>query len=178
MGARLYRPSCTGCPHDLYYLDDIPKKQYGVMMHCGERFCTGGKRARRFKRSDPTVYVPAWCPKRKSPCELRLYRLKDSGEWVLHDLMDHQLRGLFSPAGFRYALVSESHTSLTPYEFWKRCHHEPYGELLGMELQRYEVVELDDGLKPAFFYMSGEGLQLAPFFNAAAAKKNRREDAV
>ena len=44
------------------------------MMHMGERFCTGGKRARKFKRSDPKIYVPDWCPTRKKPCELRVYK--------------------------------------------------------------------------------------------------------
>ena len=48
-------PSCTGCPHDLYFGEAIPKKQFSVMMHCGEHFCTGGKKARRFKRSDPKI---------------------------------------------------------------------------------------------------------------------------
>lgn len=54
----LRRPSCAGCPHDLYYMESIPKKQFGLTMHSGQRFCTGGKRARRFKRGDPKVHVP------------------------------------------------------------------------------------------------------------------------
>ena len=36
----LRQPACTGCPHDLYFGEAIPKKQFGVMMHCGEHFCT------------------------------------------------------------------------------------------------------------------------------------------
>ena len=52
------KPACFGCPDDLRYSDPIPKKNMGVMMHMGERFCTGGKKARRFKRSDPKITVP------------------------------------------------------------------------------------------------------------------------
>lgn len=40
------------------------------MMHMGERFCLGGKKARRFKKRDPAIDVPGWCPRRKDPCEL------------------------------------------------------------------------------------------------------------
>ena len=72
----LRRPSCVGCPHNLHFGDFVLKKQYSVIMHCGEHFCTGGKRARLFKRSDPKVAVPQWCPKRKSLCEVRIYALK------------------------------------------------------------------------------------------------------
>ena len=63
----LRRPTCSGCPHDLYYSGAIPQRAMGVTMHPGERFCTGGKRARRFKRSDPKIYVPNWCPRNLSP---------------------------------------------------------------------------------------------------------------
>ena len=31
----LRQPACTGCPHDLYFGEAI-KKQFGVMMHCGD----------------------------------------------------------------------------------------------------------------------------------------------
>ena len=32
----LRQPACTGCPHDLYFGEAIPKKQFGIMKHCGE----------------------------------------------------------------------------------------------------------------------------------------------
>ena len=62
---QLRKETCIGCECELQYTKSIPTKQMGVMMHMGERFCTGGKRARKFKRSDPKIYVPDWCPKRK-----------------------------------------------------------------------------------------------------------------
>lgn len=49
----LRQPSCVGCPYNYYYHDPIPKPQQGITMHLGERFCTGGKNAHRFKKSDP-----------------------------------------------------------------------------------------------------------------------------
>ena len=46
-------------------MESLPIKKKGVTMHLGECFCVAGKRARKFKRSDPKIYVPDWCPKRK-----------------------------------------------------------------------------------------------------------------
>ncbi len=60
------RPTCIGCPHKVTHESPIPMKKMGVMMHMGEKFCIGGKKARRFKRSDPSskeislCSVPAW----------------------------------------------------------------------------------------------------------------------
>lgn len=69
----LRKPNCSDCPHNLQYMESLPIKKKGVTMHLGERFCVAGKRARKFKRSDPRTYVPSWCPMLKTPCELRIY---------------------------------------------------------------------------------------------------------
>ena len=49
----LRKPTCADCPHNLQYMERLPIKKKGVTMHLGERFCVAGKRARKFKRSDP-----------------------------------------------------------------------------------------------------------------------------
>ena len=55
----LRKETCYECEKHLRYMESSPTKQMGVTMHMGERFCTGGKRARKFKRNDPKIYVPA-----------------------------------------------------------------------------------------------------------------------
>lgn len=117
MRETLYQPSCYGCSHDVHYQDAVPMRTCGVMMHCGERYCTGGKRARRFKHGDPQSHVPKWCPKRKNPCELRIYALKSLEDWSLHDLLSEGLGELLSPAASRYALRFDGTIELTPQEF-------------------------------------------------------------
>lgn len=173
MADTLRKPTCVGCPHDLHFGEFTPKRQYGVMMHCGERFCIGSKRARRFKRGDPKVNVPDWCPKRKIPCELRIYGFKDENAEMLHYLLCAGTENTSTPSAHRYALKREAHTELQPAEFWSRCAIEPYSDLLGFELGLYEVLEIDDGLKPAFFYRTEDGLVLEPYFDAERARKNR-----
>lgn len=71
----LRKPTCSDCPHNLQYMERLPIKKKGVTMHLGERFCVAGKRARKFKRSDPKTYVPSWCPRLKAPCELSLIHI-------------------------------------------------------------------------------------------------------
>lgn len=169
------KPACSGCPHDLHYSDPIPQRAMGVMMHLGERFCTGGKKARRFKRGDPKIYVSDWCPKRKTPCELRVYTFKNANAWWLHTMLERDL-GRLTPDGVRYAIVRESATELSPREFWKRLESEPYQDILDISLEPHSVLEIDDGLKPAFFYYVDGGFTLLHAFNAEAARKNKKED--
>lgn len=83
----LRKPTCSDCPHNLQYMESLPIKKKGVTMHLGECFCVAGKRARKFKRSDPKTYVPSWCPRLKAPCELRIYGLKNQREWRMHRSM-------------------------------------------------------------------------------------------
>ena len=169
------KPTCFGCPYDVHYTDAIPKKSMGVMMHLGERFCTGGRKARRFRRGDPKTYVPDWCPKRKSPCELRVYAFKNVDEWWLHTMLERSIGRRLTPNGSRCALVREMTTELSPREFWNRLESAPYQEILDIFLEPHSVVEIDDGLKPVFFFYAGDGFTLLPSFEAEAARKNKKE---
>lgn len=140
---QLRKETCIGCECELQYTKSIPTKQMGVMMHMGERFCTGGKRARKFKRSDPKIYVPDWCPKRKKPCELRVYCFKNKNEWRLHEILCHDLGMDISPDSWRYAPLYELHTDLAPQEFAKICNDAPDAETLHVAVHRHYVVVTD-----------------------------------
>lgn len=168
----LRKPTCSDCPHNLQYMERLPIKKKGVTMHLGERFCVAGKRARKFKRSDPKTYVPSWCPRLKAPCELRIYGLKNQREWRMHRSMCAYLGEDTSPSAFRYAVRYEGHTDLAPYEFFECCNEKSDDEILGAAVQHYDVVEIDDGIKPAFFYKTEHGYELLFSFDAKTAKKN------
>ncbi|MFQ6978567.1 MAG: hypothetical protein ACLRSD_17655 [Oscillibacter sp.] len=172
----LRKPTCADCPHNLQYMERLPIKKKGVTMHLGERFCVAGKRARKFKRSDPKTYVPSWCPRLKAPCELRIYGFKNQREWRMHRSMRAYLGEDTSPSAFRYAVRYEGHTDLAPYEFFECCNVKSDDEILGAAVQHYDVVEIDDGIKPAFFYKTEHGYELLFSFDAKTAKKNIREE--
>ena len=171
-------PNCVLCPHDLHYSDAIPMRRQGVMMHMNERFCLGGKKARRFKRSDPKISVPSWCPLRKTPCELRLYGFKSSREEWLHSDLCRSIGKPLPPEEHRYALLCEGRTDLSPREFWTRCETtlDPTEGILENPVEMYQVLEIDDGLKPAFFYKTERGFQFVSTFRSEIARKNKLEE--
>ena len=72
---------------------------------------------------------------------------------------------------YRYAVRHEATSTLSPYEFWKRCETEAESELLPVPITLHEVVEIDDGLKPTFFYKTTSGFKIAYGFKPAAAHK-------
>ena len=60
-------PGCIGCDAHL---------DFGL-----SRYCAGFKNKKRrkaFRKSDPAYKAPKWCPKRKSPCEYRIYSYADA----------------------------------------------------------------------------------------------------
>jgi len=61
-------------------------------------------------------------------------------------------------------------------EFARRCNEEPDAETVGAAVHRHYVVEIDDGISPAFFYKTEHGYRLEALFDAAVARKNKRED--
>lgn len=77
---------------------------------------------------------------------------------------------------YTYAVRYEGHTDLTPYEFFECCNEKSDDEILGAAVQYYDVVEIDDGIKPAFFYKTEHGYELLFSFDAKTAKKNIREE--
>lgn len=169
-GMELREPSCYNCSSRFLYEGKFPMKKSGIMMHPGERFCMFEKRPRRFKKQDPVLRVPAWCPKRLEQRKLRIYGFKSTDEWMLHDRLCRDLGLCISPEGHRYAVEQELDTELTAKEFLERSANETDAELLGgITLSRYQVLEIDDGLQPAFFYKTEYGYTCEPFFNAKAA---------
>lgn len=172
-----HRFACTSCPHRFQYLELLPRKKNGVTMHTGERYCMAGKKPRKFKRGDPKVYVPSWCPKVKSPKELRIYGFKSSRDWFFHQEECSRAGKDVIPSGWRYAVEYELHTDLSPQDFWKGLRTQTATSLLGAAIHRHHVVEIDDGVKPVFFYCTDQGFQVLHYFNALDARKNKMEDA-
>ena len=167
---KLSYPSCVGCSGNYLHSKAAVMHQYGVTMHLGDHFCIEGKRARKFRRSDPKSRCPDWCPKRKDPCELRVYGFINEQERAMHSFCcDH-----FSdaPESRRYGVRFVGTTPLTPQQFWEQCSSgvdvEPSH---GVEL--YEVLEIDDGIKPVCFYRFMKGFRIDPYFKAEDARRRK-----
>lgn len=143
-------------------------------MRVGSRYCSGGKRVRVFKSSDPKVYIPSWCPLRKEPSELRVYCYKDNNTWFLRQLLEQD--GVHSsPSGYEYAVRYEGSTALTARDFYEQIQRQPIANILGFQVLFGEVVEIDDGLVPNYFHVCEHGVDVLTHFDRDRARKNKLE---
>lgn len=176
MRSEVTSPTCLGCSCHMIFSERYPIKLNGILMKPGERYCLGKKKAVRFTARDPKMYPPAWCPKRKSPCEVRVYGFKSTRDWYLHDLLCRDLGMEISPQPSHYCVEYECTTELTPKRFWEELNHHFASELLPVTVQTHWIVEIDDGLKPVCFIKTEGGFETVPFFDTAKARANKKEE--
>lgn len=172
---KLPRKRCTECENNYRFQELIPRKMFGVTMRHHERFCIACRPIRRFKKNDPKIYVPEWCPNRKLPLSLRVYYFKDTSSYCLHEHLCCALEKELSPEGYRYALVYEGSMKMTIEEFSIRAQHEAVNELLHLAIQKHSIVEIDNGLKPIYLYYTHKGYRYEPHFDVESARKNKYE---
>lgn len=140
-------PTCPGC-------------QYHQLVGCA-RYCNGfpkKRKSKRFRKSDPKYKPPKWCPRLTSPPVCRVYGFVDEKseflEWRLNR-KDYKPGAHISPSESRYRLRCEGTLGLTAKQFYDAMQRESVEQTFsdaGMELEYGEVIEIDDGLKPYYFY--------------------------
>ena len=167
-----HKPRCSSCEYYGVHNESVPKKVAGAFLRVGCRYCSGGKRIRVFKRSDPKVYIPSWCPRRKESAELRVYCYKDTDAWFLSFLFE-QDGAHRSAHGYEYAVRHECSTELTAKGFYESTEHKLISDVLGFPVQVNEVIEIDDGLRPYFFVVHEYGVELLAYFDRDSARKNK-----
>ena len=167
-------PTCFDCDAAYLHMGRMEERD-GVLMNPHERYCTGGKRPRRFRSSDTTRKPPKWCPRRKSPCEVRVYGFVSDDERDMHYFFA-RLRGERSPSENSYGLRCQTTTTLSPKAFWRELlAGKTAKELLALDVALYEIVEIDDGIKPVCFYHTCKGYRVESLFKP---KKTRERTAV
>ena len=174
---RVLLPSCSDCS-DFLRCEKYGMEAGGVRLEPGFCYCLSGKRPRRFSSKALRIRVPEWCPKRKSPCELRIYYFKSERDRQMHTFLQSGADHDVTPEERRYAVAFEGHTDLTPRNFWLACNKSPVEELIGWEIRWYSIVEIDDGLRPYCFYRAVNRFIPLPYFKTEAARKNTMEDDV
>lgn len=139
-------PGCSDCPH------------YQVVGGL-TRYCDGFKRrkAKRFKSSDPKFKAPKWCPRRLSPPVCRIYGFKDEcSEYIeLINRMDYHLgrTKIISPSAFHCKPRIELRLGMTVKQFYEATQEEPLCDILPEKVDSGEIIEIDDGLQPYYFYL-------------------------
>ena len=164
-------PGCWRCPH------------YTVQgrFPCETRYCMGAgrKRGKRFKKSDPQYKAPRWCPRRLTPKICRVYRLRGEHERLLEQVRREELtpkrHERYSAFASRYDPKPryEAPISLTAKQFYELANREGVDELLEEFTTEYgDVIEIDDGLQPYYFYCFAF-MKLLPAAGFEAPKQNR-----
>lgn len=160
-------PGCIGCDAHL---------DFGL-----SRYCAGFKNKKRrkaFRKSDPAYKAPKWCPKRKSPCEYRIYSYADAQAAALaRALSVDEMRGeLAFPMAYRYRLRAEGKTGLTPALFFENANSSEEDSLFeGETIGQGDVVEIDTGLAQFFFYCAASHDFRPAFFDVKRVQKTAED---
>lgn len=151
---------CAECPCYLEYREKEPRSQHGTTMRPGCRYCLAGKRARLFKKKDPKIYVPKWCPKRIYPPVLRIYEQWESLPFYYPPSC--RSRKDWLPIASGYRLRYEGQAPNTGPNFYTIIHNrekdhmiwlDEISEELGVSFTLWEIIEFDDGVKPMFYWL-------------------------
>lgn len=150
-------PPCPGCQHHQLvgctrYCNGLPKK----------------RRPRRFRKSDPKLKVPRWCPQRISPPVCRIYGYVNEDAAITDWLLNREAAAAWGgKEQDAYRSVSERHyklrlelpLGLTAKQFYDAMEYEANNCVstcavsdIRSQAEYGEVIEIDDGLKPYYFY--------------------------
>ena len=140
-------PSCLSCQYRLV-IGDIASEA---------RYCTGfgKKKPRRFRRSDPKIKPPRWCPRRLSPPVCRIYGFADKNSELMEFMLRNDL-GYIHPSPHHYKLRMEVPLGMTAKEFFAETEKTYLENILPPEVQvkSGEIIEIDDGFRPYCFYVN------------------------
>ena len=81
----------------------------------------------------------------------------------------------FFPYPSRYAMKYEGESPYTAMEFAKQIKKRPLAELLSMQLLPYEILEIDDGIRPYCFLVERIDRVRCIRFKSDIARKNKYE---
>lgn len=142
--------NCAECKHI---------KRVGVL-DSATLYCTAGKKARRLPKAGVKRKVADWCPKKISPPRCRIFGFKNEEEENLDFLINRNgdtniIRDLAFPASHRYKVRCTYPLDMTAKQFWSALEEQSVFDIFSdAELTQGEVIEIDDGLRPYYFYFS------------------------
>lgn len=123
------------------------------------RYCAGFKhrKPKLFNGSDPAYKAPKWCPRRITPPLCRIYGFKDEHSACMDLLWRAEYRAgrmkIVFPAAFRYKFRTEIRLGMTARQFFDASREGPLQDILQEEVCDGEIIEIDNGLQPYYFYV-------------------------
>lgn len=150
-------PTCPGCQYHQSVGDGLVQTRY----------CNGfdkKRKSKRFKRSDPKYKPPKWCPRLISPTVCRIYGFVNSEaaitDWLLNReataaKSGNEQEAYRSVSEYRYKLRCELSLGLTAKQFYAAMLSDVstcVTSKIRNQVEYGEIIEIDDGLKPYYFY--------------------------
>lgn len=165
---KVLRPRCLDCDFRIMMFDGNAKCAEGMEQALGKQFCSYGKKHREFRKSDPKVYPPSWCPRLKKPSVFRVYDFKDTESWLMHRMLKNDS----VPPSYRCAVRTIGTTNLTPRDFYREALKTDVSTVLGIEVHSGEIIEIDDGMVPYCFYYSHRTIEVLAHWFPEKARSN------
>lgn len=143
-------PACRfNCPHF---------KIVGAMLNETCYCMKKGRKGKQFQKKDIKRRPPDWCPQRLKTSVCRIYGFRDALQESLD--LDYRLALKLEkadwcfPMGHRYVLRHEFPLGMTAEKFYAAVQELVVDEVLnGTPVRNGELIEIDDGLAPYFFYV-------------------------
>lgn len=150
----------------------------------GTHYCNGfpkRRNPRRFRKSDPKYKPPKWCPRLISPPVCRVYGFVNQDAEITDWLLNREATALESGdeqgayrsvSEYRYRLRLELPLGLTAKQFYDAMEYEASNCVatcavsdIRNQVEYGEVIEIDDGLKPYYFYYTSFRVIPLPHFD-------------
>ncbi len=122
-------------------------------------YCTAGKKARRLPKAGIRRKVADWCPKKITPPRCRIFGFKNEEQESLDFFTNKDgsciVKGFAFPISHRYKVRCKYPLDMTAKQFVSMLEEKSVYDIFSeTELNLGEVIEIDDGLKPYYFYFS------------------------
>lgn len=152
------RTCCKTCP---YYRESYKEHLDRPVFYCTGK---GKNRMRRIGKKDRASSPPEWCPRYITPPKLRVYAIREDYMtlYILDRLDAQEKNRKIYPAEFRYELRMETESPVSAYHLYhdvrdtqtmQSVYLADVSQMLGTEVRSDEVLEIDDGINPVFFYL-------------------------
>lgn len=171
---RFPEPLCRSCPDHRSIGNPI----------CETRYCLGFPKKRngkRFHAYDPQFKPPKWCPRRLETPACRIYSFANEANAVLDRMLRHdddpRNHDYAHPSPWKYQFRLELSLGLTAKQFWETAKSDTVESVLNEAQLNYgDVIEIDDGLKPYYFYYVFGALIPVSYFNVELTVKPEVRD--
>ncbi len=144
------RPTCLGCEFYKTFQGVIQSQHRNIRVNLGDVYCDHKKKAKKFKRGEKR-FAPDWCPKRHNPPIIKVYELTEMG------LFFALKQGLNAPKVINRCEYELRYTGKIQKSAWKISQELESGakpsDAFEVPVTVREVVEIDDGIKPYYFYI-------------------------